>query len=223
MNYKKLDLNNYYREKVYRHFSRDCKCSISMTSRIDVTELYKYSKLTNTKFYINFLYLLCKVLNSRDDYKMFYDWKKDEVYVYEVINPTQYVFSSTTETCTPVYTVYNSDYKTFYQNALADIEEAKKDGTYKLDAQNHPNWFDASFIPWVSYDSFNVELPEGYLFFAPIVNWGKFRKENNLLMMPVTVRLNHAIADGYLISQVFVLLEKEIKEFAENKKIACNL
>ena len=67
------------------------------------------------------------------------------------------------------------------------------------------------------------ELPEGYLFFAPIVNWGKFRKENNLLMMPVTVRLNHAIADGYLISQVFVLLEKEIKEFAENKKIACNM
>lgn len=41
--------------------------------------------------------------------------------------------------------------------------------------------------------------------------------------MPVTVRLNHAIADGYLISQVFVLLEKEIKEFAENKKIACNM
>lgn len=132
MNYKKLDLNNYYREKVYRHFSRDCKCSISMTSRIDVTELYKYSKLTNTKFYINFLYLLCKVLNSRDDYKMFYDWKKDEVYVYEVINPTQYVFSSTTETCTPVYTVYNSDYKTFYQNALADIEEAKKMGHISL-------------------------------------------------------------------------------------------
>ena len=77
--------------------------------------------------------------------------------------------------------------------------------------QNHPNWFDASFMPWVSYDSFNVELPDGYLFFAPIVNWGKYRNENGRLMMPVSVRMNHAIADGYLVSKVFALLEEEIR------------
>ncbi len=32
-------------------------------------------------------------------------------------------------------------------------------------------------------------------------------------MMPVTVRLNHAIADGYLAANVFRLLEKEILDF----------
>lgn len=32
-------------------------------------------------------------------------------------------------------------------------------------------------------------------------------------MMPVTVRLNHAIADGYLVANVFRLLEKEILDF----------
>ena len=31
--------------------------------------------------------------------------------------------------------------------------------------------------------------------------------------MPVTVRLNHAIADGYLVANVFRLLEQEILEF----------
>ena len=48
------------------------------------------------------------------------------------------------------------------------------------------------------------------MFFAPIVNWGKYRKEDGRLRMPVTVRLNHAIADGYLVANVFRLLEKEI-------------
>lgn len=33
-------------------------------------------------------------------------------------------------------------------------------------------------------------------------------------MMPVTVRMNHAVADGYLISKVFLLIEEEIKKFA---------
>ena len=70
MNYRVIDKEKYYRKGVYEHFTKDCKCSTSMTARIDVTALKEYSDKTHTKFYINFLYLLSKVLNSRDDYKM---------------------------------------------------------------------------------------------------------------------------------------------------------
>lgn len=31
-------------------------------------------------------------------------------------------------------------------------------------------------------------------------------------MMPVSVRLNHAIADGFLVANVYRLLEKEMPE-----------
>lgn len=185
-----------------------------MTARIDVTDLVAYSKRTKTKFYINFLYLLSKVLNSREDYRMGYLWQTNELICYDVINPTQYVFHEDTETCTPVYSKYDEDYETFYVDALRDVQEAKNTREYLLDMANHPNWFDASYISWLSYDSLNIELPDGYLFFAPIVNWGRYREEGGKLMMPVTVRLNHAIADGYLIANVFRLLELEIKDFA---------
>ncbi len=60
------------------------------------------------------------------------------------------------------YTEYDEDYKVFYNNALKDIEEAKMTREYRLDMENHPNWFDTSFIPWISYDSLNIELPDGY-------------------------------------------------------------
>lgn len=214
MNFKVIDKETYYRKGVFRHFSEDCKCSTSMTARIDVTDLVAYSKRTKTKFYINFLYLLSKVLNSREDYRMGYLWQTNELICYDVINPTQYVFHEDTETCTPVYSKYDEDYETFYADALRDVQEAKNTRDYLLDMANHPNWFDASYISWLSYDSLNIELPDGYLFFAPIVNWGRYREEGGKLMMPVTVRLNHAIADGYLIANVFRLLELEIKDFA---------
>ncbi|MBQ9513452.1 MAG: chloramphenicol acetyltransferase [Clostridia bacterium] len=213
MNYKVIDKEKYYRKGVFEHFSKDCKCSTSITARINVTDLVLYSKKTGTKFYINFLYILSKVLNSRDDYKMGYLYKEDKLICYDVINPTQYVFHDDTETCTLVYTKFYYDYPTFYENALMDIDRAKETRDYGLDMQNHPNWFDASYIPWFSYDSLNIELPDGHLFFAPIINWGKYREENGHLMMPVTVRLNHAIADGYLIANVFRLLQKEIENF----------
>ena len=213
MTYKVIDRETYYRKGVFRHFSEDCKCSTSMTAGIDVTDLVRCSKETGTKFYINFLYLLSKVLNSREYYRMGYLWQTDELICYDVINPTQYIFHEDTETCTLAYTEYDENYEKFYFSALRDVEEAKKTRDYGLDMANHPNWFDASYIPWLSYEALNIELPDGYLFFAPIVNWGKYREENGRLVMPVTVRLNHAIADGYLIAKVFRLLEQEINLF----------
>ena len=51
MNYKVIDRETYYRKGVFRHFTEDCKCSTSITSRIDVTELVTHSKNTGTKFY----------------------------------------------------------------------------------------------------------------------------------------------------------------------------
>ena len=71
MNCRKIDINNYYRKDAFLRFS-NAKCSMSMTKKIDVKGLYDISKKTNTKFYINILYIVSKVLNSKDDYKMGY-------------------------------------------------------------------------------------------------------------------------------------------------------
>ena len=103
MNYKVVDMEKYYRRGVYRHFTEDCKCSTSITSKIDVSKLIEYSKKTNTKFYINFLYILAKVLNSREDYRMQYLYDKQQLIVFDKINPANYIFHEDTETCTVVY------------------------------------------------------------------------------------------------------------------------
>ena len=215
MDYRIINRDAYYRKGVFRHFSEDCKCSVSITARVDVTDLVQYSRARGTKIYLNFLYLLCRVLNSRDDYKMAYLWQTDELICWDVIHPTQYVFHEDTETCTPVYSMYYEEYAEFYRHALDDLQAAQQTREYLLDAANHPNWFDASYISWLSYDSLHLELPDGYLYLAPIVNWGKYREENGRLMMHVTVRMNHAAADGFLIANVFRLLEQEIADFTE--------
>lgn len=215
MSYKKIDMEAYYRKGVFRHFSQDCKCSVSITHRVDVTALYAKSKRTESKFYINFLYLLAKTMNSREDYRLSYLYQTQELVVYDKMNLTHYVFHDDTETCTPVYTEYQTDYFAFYKNCEADIERAKRTREYGLDSANHPNYFDASYISWLSYDSLHVELPDGHLYFPPIVNWGKFREENGRLRMPVTIRMNHAAADGYLIAKAFETLQHEMDAFSE--------
>ena len=67
-------------------------------------------------------------------------------------------------TCTPVYTEYNEDYDTFYASALRDVEEAKETREYRMDMANHPNWFDASYISWLSYDPLHIGLDNSHMF-----------------------------------------------------------
>lgn len=210
MNYKVIDIDKYYRKGVYHHFTKDCKCSTSITHKVDVTRLVRYSKETNTKFYINFLYILAKVINSREDYRMKYLYEKEELVVFNKINPAHYVFHEDTETCTVVYTEYFAEYEKFYQNCVSDIAKAKQTREYGLDSVKHPNYFDASYISWISYESLNIELPDGYLHFPPIINWGKYQEEGGTFLMSVSVRMNHAVADGYLVALVFKKLEEEI-------------
>ena len=210
MNYKVIDLDTYYRKDIFRHFSKDCKCSVSMTKRIDVTDLYAFSKRTGTKFYINFLYVLSKALNSRADYRMYWKWETEELRCYDQINPIQYIFHDDTETFSVVYTEYDPDWRTFYDRAAADAERGKALTSCDPHNPSYPNWFDASCVPWLSYDAIHVELPDGYLFLAPIVNWGRFEDENGRKRMPLTIRLNHAIADGHLLAKAFLTVEAEI-------------
>lgn len=210
-NYRIIDLNTYYRKGVFEHFSKGAKCSLSLTHRIEVTKLKAWSEETGSSFYLNFLYVLSRALNAREDYRMAWLYKSNQLVCYEVIHPTQYVFHEDTETFTLAYTEYDEDYRRFYANALRDLEDAKQTREYRLDMEAHPNWFDASCIPWISYDSLHIELPDGYLFFNPIVNWGRYENENGALKMPVTVRLNHAAADGFAAARVFTLIEEEIE------------
>jgi len=43
MDYKVLDMEKCYRKDIYRHFTMECKCSIMITSKIDVSDLVAYS------------------------------------------------------------------------------------------------------------------------------------------------------------------------------------
>ena len=222
MEYKIIDRENYYRKDIFRHFTEDCRCSTSITNDIDVTALVEYSKKSGTKFYINFLYLIAKALNSREDYRLGYLYDKNELVLFDKINPAHYVFHQDTETFTVVYTEYDEDYSVFYQRCSEDIAKAKQTREYGLDSRNHINYFDASYISWISYNSLNIELPDGYLYFQPISNWGRYKYENGRYMMPCTLRMNHAVGDGYHISAFFVGLEKLINEFCEAKEISKN-
>lgn len=211
MPYKEINLDTYYRKDMFDHFAKGAKCSLSITSRLDVTRLEEVSRESGTKFYINFLYLLAKVVNSRPEYRMQYLWQEQKLVAYDRINPTHYIFHEESEKFTSVTTLYTPDYPAFSTACQSDIARAKESTLYALD-EIEPH-FDASYISWLSYEALHLELPDGYLYLPPCINWGRYREEHGRLTLPLSVRMNHAIADGYLVSKIFTLMQGEIDAF----------
>ncbi|MCH3966074.1 MAG: CatA-like O-acetyltransferase [Bacilli bacterium] len=212
MSYHIVDLNKYYRKDAYLRFAKGPKCSISMTYKLDITKVVSRCREKGEKIHIALLYLIATAINSRDDYKMFYDFQKDEIRCYDVFNITHYIFSKETETCHTVNSFYLPDYPSFYKEVEEDIRKAKLPD-FVPDPVEHPDFFNASAMPWVSYDSFSLELPDGYLYLNPMVNWGKFYQQDGKVLLPITFRMNHAIGDGYLLSKFFLILEDLIRVF----------
>ena len=48
-------------------------------------------------------------------------------------------------------------------------------------------------------------------FLAPVVTWGRFEKaEDGKLLMPLTMNIHHAVADGFHLSRFFTEVQAQI-------------
>ena len=66
-----------------------------------------------------------------------------------------------------------------------------------------PNFFDVSCLPWVRYRHFDVHVFDQGRFLAPVITWGRFEPEGSKLVLPLTMNIHHAVADGFHLSRFF--------------------
>jgi len=109
-----------------------------------------------------------------------------------------------------LYTSFNNVFLNFYQDMANDLNSYKKDTNFTTRFQN--NFFIVSCLPWFNYTSFNVNNEGCKSFLFPMVTWGKFFEESNKILMPVTIQVHHAVADGYHCSLFF----SDVQEIALN-------
>ena len=77
--------------------------------------------------------------------------------------------------------------------------------------------FFVSCVPWLAYTQLKhpVTGPEDT---NPRFSWGKFTEMNGRVTMPVTVFVNHALADGLHIARFYENLNQELAEIVKQIK-----
>lgn len=195
MEFQKIDLDTWPRRDTFWHFLREVPCTYSMTVEVDVTKLRREARTRGIGLFPVLLYGLSRQVNRQDAFRMDFD-EAGNVGVYSWCSPCYTVFHPETEGFTAVWTEYDPDFSTFYQNYLRDM------GRYRHDFQSGKpaaprNLFSVSCIPWTGFTGFHLNLQKGYTHLLPIFTIGKAFREGDVDKVPLAIQVHHGVCDGF--------------------------
>lgn len=213
MNYSKIDLNTWKRGSLFKFYIDNMRIVMSLTVDIDVAPLLAYARKNKLRFYPAMIWVVAKVINSHDEFK--YAWDSNGNLIrWDSISPFYAIFNQEDESFTKFVTEYSDNLLDFCKRVEND---RKKYENERAIIKNQPqNFFDVSCLPWVRYKHFDVHVFDDGKFLAPVVTWGKYEQvSDNKVLMPLTMNIHHAVADGFHLSRFFNEVQTLINSFKE--------
>ncbi|MEG1003291.1 MAG: CatA-like O-acetyltransferase [Clostridium sp.] len=204
MVFNKINFENWERKECFNHFSSIAKSTYSLTVNMDITKLIDFIKKNNYRLYPTFTWIVSRSINNYKEFKMGYDDNRNIGY-YDTVNPDYSVLNDRTKIMDTLCTKYNSEFKIFYNNMVDDLNAYKN---YGKGTKAQVNSFIVSCLPWITYTSFNASNESEYQFLFPMVTWGKYFEHDNKILMPLTLQIHHAVADGYHCSLFYNDIEQ---------------
>lgn len=196
---KELDISNWNRKEHFEFFSKFEEAFFGVTVDLDCTRAYEKSKDDNISFFLYYLYLSCKAVNSIEPFK--YRIEGHKVFIYDKINASATI-SRDDNTFGFSNIIYDEDLNTFLSNAQQEIERIRSGSGLMLEEirQDEVHY---SALPWIKFSSLSHSRRYSREDSCPKISFGKLTSENGRKIMPVSIHVHHALMDGYHVG-VFV-------------------
>ena len=212
--YKVIDPKSWNRYSPYKWFSTFSNPTYGFNVKIDVSSVVLFSKKTKTSFFINFMFLVNKALNEIESFR--FRIVKDEIRLYEYIDPTWTVRVESLDTFDNARGKYFSDYKKYYEynkEITENIKNSKKIKEGYNDGEDYSDYY-ITCIPWLSLESMTHPIPDNNLSSSsvPRICWDKYIVENNKYILTLNITVSHILVDGRNLSDAF----NKIKEYSLN-------
>ena len=207
MDYQKIDRNTWARGGLFTFYIDRMRVVMSLTVDIDAAPLAAFAKRNGLKFYPAMIWTVSSVINRHDEFK--YGWDADGSLIrWEQVWPSYAHFHPEDQAFTKMVTPYEEDLFAFHARFMRDRERCRDLRAVVPDQP--PNFFDVSCLPWVRYRHFDLHVFDEGTFLAPVVTWGRMEAEGEKRMMPLTMNIHHAVADGFHLSRFFTEVQEQI-------------
>ena len=178
MGFQKIDYAAWPRRPYFEHYHRDVPCWYSMTVDVDISALLPRLRGSGLRFYPSVIHGISRMVNADPALRMAMD-ETGAIGVYDRVDPTYTIFHKDDETFSVLWTAYQPDLRAFCQDWEAD--RARYGDIHTFEArppEAGQGLFNISAVPWASFRSLHLELPEANDYLLPIFTLGRYRKEN---------------------------------------------
>lgn len=192
-----IDKKNWDRAIYFDYYFSQIKCKYNITANIDITNLVKIQKENHLKFFPVMLYVIIKAVNQNKEFRMSFN-ENGELGYWDKVVPCYTLFHEDSKTFTDIWSDYDDDFFVFYRTVVKDMEKYKNvTGVIKARPNQPQNFCPVSCLPWLSFTNFSQDTYTENTFLYPLIKFGKYLESNNKIMIPVSVFVSHAVADGY--------------------------
>lgn len=182
-------------------------CTYSMTVKLDITQIRK----KNLRLYPNMLYCITKVVNRRPEFRTAYN-PQGELGIYGQMNPSYTIFHKESESFSLLWTAFSDNYADFCAAYEKDLQTYGQTEGMLAKAHMPENCVDVSMIPWVRFESFQLNLQKGYRYLLPIFTMGQFYTEGDKTFLPFAMQVHHGVCDGFHASRFLRELQDLVNE-----------
>lgn len=207
------DKNTWPRSSHFEYYTKGFVKSVnSITSRIDISHFLGETKKRNLRFFPAFAALTGQVIAAMPEMCTNVDENGNPGF-FSYLHPNFTIFHEDDKTFSDVWSQYDADFDTFYNNLLTDAETYKDKKGIKVKEGQPKNFFCISCVPWLSYQAYTPVNYGGMPNLFPIITFGKYTEENGKTTLPLTLTISHAVMDGYHLSQFFNCLQEALDKF----------
>lgn len=208
--YRIIPMETYPRRAHFDYFRTMAQPYAGLTVSIDITRFLEQLRQAERPFFLSFLYCVARAANRVPELR--------QRILGEDIVEYEHCPTSHTEALpdgTYCYCALRSDqpFAQYLPQARRAQAEAKAQGSLE-DGEDALALFFVSSIPWVSYEAIVQPTPSP-ADTNPRITWGRYRKEGERVMIPVSLLCHHALVDGIHMARFYQNLEEELAKFPD--------
>jgi len=193
---EKIDINTWLRKDHFNFFNTFEEPFFGVTVDVDCTLTYQEAKDNNESFFLLYLHKAILAANRIAPFR--YRIIENEVWAYDEIHVSTTV-GRLNGTFGFGYINFKEDFDGFKAGAELEIDQVKAANGLILNPRVDLIHFSA--LPWLDFKSMSHARSYAYKDSCPKISFGKCRNVEGKKMMCISIHVNHALMDGYHVSQ----------------------
>jgi chloramphenicol O-acetyltransferase type A len=178
----------------------------NLVAQIDVSPLLKYCKKKGLSFFLASLHFSGQAVNAVQGMRL--RMKDDKVYDFDTIHIGSTVFRPN-----KTFSFAHFPFKDSLQDFCLQSDKIAKKQIETGGMEDPPGMLNVvyySVVPWVHFMGLKHPRKKDQNDSVPRIVFGKYIEHNGKWMMPVSVDVHHALADGYHVGQYFIEFQQRI-------------